>query len=133
MKTKTIILDIDGTLISHAGSLSAIYKSAINADKYSNNVLIGTIAKLDQWEREGYNIILMTGRKESMRAATVKQLEMLNIYHDQLIMGCGGGARYLINDKKPDGSYTAFSFNINRNEGISEIDLDYPGVVIDPS
>jgi hypothetical protein len=28
------------------------------------------------------------------------------------------GERLLINDKKPDGTKTAYSININRNEGI---------------
>ena len=38
-------------------------------------------------------------------------------------MGIGGGARYLINDNKPEGTNSAFSICLERNKGIKDINL----------
>jgi hypothetical protein len=86
-------------------------------------LLPGTTDKLLEWERLGYRIILLTGRKESMRQVTEQQLKEANIFYDLLIMGVGGGIRYLINDYKPDGTEAAFAINIERNEGIKNISI----------
>ena len=51
---------------------------------------------------KGYNIILITGRRESLRKKQKKQLLMYDIFYDQLIMGVGGGDRIVINDRKPN-------------------------------
>lgn len=116
-RPKTIICDIDGTLIYHNKP------SIVASELYVPCLLEGTIDKLNEWERKGYNIILLTGRKESMRKVTEQQLTKLGIYYDQLIMGVGGGPRYLINDCKPDNTEAAFAINIIRNEGIKNINL----------
>ena len=116
-RPKTIICDIDGTLIEHAvPHISAL-------ESYAPRILEGTLDKLNEWERFGYNIILLTGRKESMRRVTESQLSKLGIYYDQLIMGVGGGPRYLINDCKPNGEEYAISINLKRNEGIKDINV----------
>ena len=114
-RPKTIFCDIDGTLIKHNGSLSRQAKS-------KPIILEGVLEKLDEWDRKCYNIILTTGRKESLRSVTEKQLGALGIYYDQLIMGIGGGYRVLINDLKPDNSEpTALAINLRRNEGIKNV------------
>ncbi|MAF24437.1 hypothetical protein CL634_02525 [bacterium] len=115
---KTIFLDIDGTLLKHTGSLTSIF--------FDNDpeTLDGAIEKINEWEARGYNIILTTGRKECMRELTRQQLSKAGIFYDQLIMGIGGGARYIINDKKPDGRKTAFSINLDRNYGIGDVDIE---------
>lgn len=110
----TIFLDIDGTILKYQDSL-------YNITKRPAEVLDGVYEALDKWESMGCRVILTTGRKESMRALTEKQLADLGIYYDMLIMGLGGGPRYLINDKKPEGQNTAFAFNIERNGGLSEM------------
>jgi ribonucleotide monophosphatase NagD (HAD superfamily) len=116
-RPKTIICDIDGTLVMHN-------KPSDVAKKSCKLILLeGTLDKLNEWERKGYNIILLTGRKESMRQVTIDQLTELGIYYDQLIMGVGGGSRYLINDYKPDGAESAFSINVERNSGIKNINI----------
>lgn len=79
--------------------------------------------KLDEWEVDGAQIIITTGRKESYREFTEKQLFECGIAYDQLIMGLGRGERILINDKKTDGSVTARAINIDRNEGIGGLVL----------
>ena len=114
---ENIICDIDGTLVAHN-------KPSDAAKKSTELVLLeGTIDKLNEWERNGYNIILLTGRKESMRQVTENQLSQVGIYYDQLIMGVGGGPRYLVNDYKPDGTESAFAINVERNKGIKNINI----------
>jgi len=115
-KTKTIFCDIDGTLIKHHGSLSKQLT-------HKPEILEGVIEKFDEWDRKCYNIILTTGRKESLRRITENQLAELGLVYDQLIMGIGGGPRILINDIKPSGLKTAFSVNLERNKGIRDVQL----------
>jgi hypothetical protein len=86
-------------------------------------LLDGTIDRLLDWERKGYRIILLTGRKESLRSQTEKQLNEVGIFYDQLIMGVGGGVRYLINDCKSNGDTSSFAINVERNKGIKDINI----------
>ena len=117
LRPKTIICDIDGTLVYHYNP------HAVSKPTYKMELLEGTIEKLLEWERKGYNIILLTGRKESMRKVTEQQLSSVGIFYDQLIMGVGGGPRYLINDYKPSGEEAAFAINVERNKGINQINI----------
>lgn len=118
-RPKTIFCDIDGTLIEHT-SPSNVAKSVWNSI-----ALPGTIDKLTEWDSKGYTIILTTGRKESLRSQTEKQLSEIGIFYDQLIMGISGGQRVLINDFKPNDNVnlTAISFCVERNKGIKEINV----------
>jgi len=116
---RTIILDIDGTLIEHKGTLS---KATSEYDP-TERAIEGTIEKIDEWESKGYNVILMSGRKESSRRFTEEQLEKMNIFYDQLILGVGGGIRHLVNDQKPDGTLTAYAHNLTRNKGIGDLSI----------
>jgi hydroxymethylpyrimidine pyrophosphatase-like HAD family hydrolase len=117
IRPKTIICDIDGTLIEHMSPHKA-------CNPESKMVLLeGTIDKLLEWERNGYRILLLTGRKESMREVTEKQLKEVGIFYDQLIMGVGGGPRYLINDCKSNKIEVTFAINIERNKGIKNINI----------
>lgn len=113
----TIFCDIDGTLAKHR----PLTHNVIPGTKLE--VLPATVAKISEWEAKGYNIVLITGRKESMRAVTEQQLMEAGIFYDKLIMGIGGGKRVLINDRKPDGSEYALAINIDRNEGIGNLSL----------
>ncbi len=114
----TIFCDIDGTLVVHESP-------NINSQpSHTMTLLSGTIEKLIDWDRLGYRIILTTGRKESMREQTVKQLSNCGIFYDQLIMGIGGGKRILINDRKiSNNSDYAIAINLPRNSGIGDLDL----------
>lgn len=117
-RPKTIICDIDGTLVKHV-SLGTSSKV-----DFKMELLPGTIEKLQEWDVKGYNIILISGRRESMRKVTEKQLSEVGIVYDQLILGVGGGIRHLINDKKPNGiANTALSYNLVRNKGIGDLEL----------
>ena len=118
IRPNTIFCDIDGTLVRQN-------TASENAQPDQPLILLlGTAKKLEEWDRNGYNIILTTGRKESMRHSTEKQLRKAGIYYDQLIMGIGGGKRYLINNRKKDREENyATAINLNFNEGINGIIL----------
>ncbi len=116
-RPKTIFLDIDGTLVNHSGNIS---------DQISKELTLidGTLDKLKEWDRKGYNIILTTGRRESSRKTTEVQLASLGIFYDQLVMGIGGGIRVLVNDRKKGETYdTALAINVDRNKGIKDIEI----------
>jgi hydroxymethylpyrimidine pyrophosphatase-like HAD family hydrolase len=119
-RPKTVICDIDGTLIEHRGAAS---RHMSNSPK----ILPYVIDRLEEWDLKGYSIVLLTGRKESMRNKTEQQLEMCGIFYDQLIMGVGGGQRILINDLKPTDSDpnnpTAVAINLKRNEGLENVKI----------
>ena len=116
-KSKTIFCDLDGTLVKHSHPCEA------QNPELELEVLPGTHEKLDEWDTKGYHIVITTGRKESTREATIKQLQRAGILYDQLIMGFGPAVRYLINDIKPNGTPTAYSINLDRNEGIGDLGL----------
>ena len=115
---KTLFLDIDGTLVKHENP------SITSKPSHKMVVLKGTIDRLLEWNKKGYTIILTTGRRESMRDKTKIQLETFGIFYDQLIMGIGGGERIIINDRKENSNLdTCQSINLDRNQGIKNIDL----------
>ena len=112
----TIFCDLDGTLVKHNAPNVAADPSL------KLELLSGTIQKLLEWEKKGYNIILVTGRKESMRSSTETQLRNAGIFYDQLIMGIGGGQRIIINDKKfGQTEETCSAISISRDSGIANL------------
>lgn len=115
MRPKTIICDIDGTLVEHDLPIK------VSKPDYKMKLLPGTLEKIMEWESKGYNIVLLTGRRESLRRVTEKQLSEVGILYDMLIMGVAGGDRYLINDCKSNGHQTAYVICPGRNEGIASI------------
>ena len=115
MREKTLLIDIDGTLLFHFGEVNA-------QTKYSPEILPGVLEKFAEWNTKGYQIILITARRESERLKTIEQLEDVGIVYDILITGIGAGERVIINDIK-DGSNgpTARAICVNRNEGIKNV------------
>ena len=116
-KNYTIFCDLDGTLWEQ-GDPTEIAKPG-----YQPKIIHGTVDKIREWDSKGYKIILTTGRKESLRDVTVKQLSFAGIVYDQLVMGIGGGSRVLINDLRANGDQSAFVFQPKRNEGINGINI----------
>ncbi len=116
-RPKTIFCDIDGTLIAH-------YGDGTKQHLRQPVILPGVSEKIKEWDRKGFYIILVTGRKESTRKHTEEQLAISGIVYDQLIMGIGGGVRVLINDRKPDfPDDTAVAINLDRNIGFSDVNI----------
>ena len=74
----TIFCDIDGTLVHQSTKIP-----------YDRNTIAlpGVIKRTYEWAQNDYTIILTTGRKESERAKTVRQLDELGILYDKL-MSC---------------------------------------------
>jgi len=117
-KTKTIFCDLDGTLVKHSNPV------VIQNPDLELEVLPGTHDRLREWDLNGYYIIITTGRKESSRESTIKQLQRAGIFYDQLIMGFGGALRYIINDRKPNSDVdTTYSINVERNKGIKDVKI----------
>jgi len=115
-RPKSLILDIDGTLINHCGNI---------CDQYTNDIIVlpGVLDKFKEWDVKGYKIILMTGRRESGRKYLEEQLLKAGIFYDQLIMGIGNGVRVLINDCKPNSNEpTAIAICVERNSGLKDIE-----------
>ena len=120
---KTICCEIYGTLVRHPNHDGKERLHNIPKPSHKAEALPGTIEKLWDWEAKGYNIILTTGRKESMRRVTENQLIEIGIFWDHLIMGLGSGQRYLINDLEPGtDANTANSINLERDAGIATIE-----------
>ena len=65
---KTIICDIDGTLLDYQHD--TIPHSGHTRD---HTALPGVVKKMRQWEVEGCRIVIITGRRESERKRTEKE------------------------------------------------------------
>jgi hypothetical protein len=113
---KTIFCDIDGTIVYHQPTLYEIITSKIQ-------ILDNVIQKFSEWREKDYYIVLTTARPEGCRATTVQQLKDSGIFYDQLIMGLPIGPRVLINDKKENGQITSYAFCIERNTGLTDIEI----------
>lgn len=113
----TILIDIDGTLVRHKGNITSIILQE------HLELLPGTLNKLNEWHNNGYKIILTTGRPKSLEKQTIKQLLSAGIVFDDIIFGLGNGPRILINDKKSDGTLTAYCHNLVRNTGLEDINI----------
>jgi FMN phosphatase YigB (HAD superfamily) len=117
-RPKTIFCDIDGTLIRHHPPTQSTLPN------HEPELLDNTLQTLLEWDKKGYNIILISGRREGSRRETEKQLASLGIIYDKLILGIGGGKRYIINDTKPYGSENyAIAINLDRNTGIGNLNI----------
>ena len=116
---KTIFCDLDGTLTKHPTDVGLIQDP-----NYELEVLPGVKEFLYTIDVNRYHLVITTGRKESARESTIKQLQRAGILYDQLIMGFGGGDRILINDRKVGRTEdTAFAINVTRNEGVKDVKI----------
>lgn len=116
-KSYTIFLDLDATIWEQGDPVE------ISKPGYQPKMIHGVLDKIREWDSKNYNIILTTGRKESLREVTVKQLSYAGIVYDQLVMGLGGGDRVLINNKRRNGDISAHSICPDYNYGIKDVDL----------
>ena len=111
---KTIFLDIDGCLVKHSGSTLQQIESM-------PELLPGVREKLLEWEHAGAVLILITGRRESLRCVTEEMLLYLGIAYNMLIMNLPRGPRVVINDMKPTTtSPTALAWSPKRNQGLQD-------------
>jgi hydroxymethylpyrimidine pyrophosphatase-like HAD family hydrolase len=121
-KPKTIICDIDGTILKHMHRFTDV--AFLDAE-----VLDGVQNMFNKWDSLNHKIILMTARKESAREMTEKDLKKLGLMWDHLIMGVNGGVRVLINDKlQPEDNDRAIAVNLITNEGFEYTDWESIGL-----
>jgi hypothetical protein len=110
-------LDIDGTLLKHFGDKPEQFE-----DKIEVLPLVREFFSL--CGKNGHIVILTSGRRESFREITKRQLKNACIPYDQLILGCTNAIRVLVNDTKPyreDSPATALCFNLVRDEGVQKL------------
>ena len=117
---KTIICDIDGTLTRFTGL------GHYGVANIPHELLPGVRECMKSWEAQGHNIILITGRRESIRERTESELRRLGIPFDVLLMGYADGGRVLINDV--DKKVKAHAVNVPRDGGWNDIDWDSVGL-----
>jgi NDP-sugar pyrophosphorylase family protein len=121
-KPKTILCDIDGTILKHMHSYSKV--ASMEAE-----LLQGVKEKFDEWDSKNNRIILMTGRKESARDLTEKQLKSLGLCWDLLIMNAGNSNRILINDKlSHESSDRALAINVITDQGFLNTNWEDSGL-----
>ena len=89
---KTIICDIDGTLTKYTG------RGHLGIVSEDHKLLPGVLERMRKWEMKGHRIILITGRRESVRERTESELRRLGVPFDMLLMGYADSGRILIND-----------------------------------
>jgi 3-deoxy-D-manno-octulosonate 8-phosphate phosphatase KdsC-like HAD superfamily phosphatase len=108
---KTIICDIDGTLTKYMGGG---HKAIMKQD---HELLPGVLERMRMWECAGHRIILITGRRESVRERTESELRRLGVPFDILLMGYADSGRILINDISPHVGAKAHVVNVERDAG----------------
>lgn len=106
---KTYFIDIDGIVVKNSGEYSKPYWGTTEG-------LIENIKVINQLYDLGNYIILITSRKESYRAITVKQLRKAKLKHHQLIMNLNHSSRVVINDFSSSNPFpAAIAVNVPRD------------------
>lgn len=120
---KTIFSDVDGVILKQPDSFLDLYKKVI-MNPYGD-IILESRDKLFKWYTEGYRIVLTTGRPEHEHASLSKHLMNSGVYFHKLIMDCGSGVRYLINDINPSQPdvQKAVGINLIRNKGLGGTEI----------
>lgn len=106
---KTWFLDFDGTIVLQKSHLSD-----------TDQILPSTIDFFKTFVKEDDMVIITTARDENEHKDRILSfMKKHSLKCDLVICNLNTGPRILINDTKPDGSRTAYSVNVKRDEGIS--------------
>ena len=119
----TVFSDIDGTIWKHEYDI----RHSMNG---TQRLLPGVFDRFLEWHRQGFKIILTTGRPDSLREETERQLRELGIFYNQLVMDCGPGPRILINDMESTAEDIKFkakaqAVNLIRDHGMEDLEILY--------
>jgi len=119
---KTIICDIDGTIFKYSrnGTYDIVNKEP--------EVLSGAVDQFNAWEMSGCRIILITGRRESLREITEAALTDFGIPFDVLLMGYADTGRVLINDVGGKGNCKAHAVSLPRDQGFDKFEWSEVGI-----
>lgn len=107
----TWLIDIDGTLVKHNGYLSG-----------QDELLPGVKEFWDKIPKKD-TVILLTARSQDHWKETLEFLQKCGLRFDHAIFNLPAGERILINDMKPSGLDTAIGINIERDIGLSNINI----------
>ena len=119
---KTIVCDIDGTIFKYSPN----GHDAIANDE--PELLPGVKERFTAWEMSGHRIILITGRRESVRDITEATLVDYGIPFDTLLMGHADSGRILINDVGKQGNCKAHAVSLERDLGMDKEDWSKVGL-----
>lgn len=109
---KTWFIDFDGTLVHH--------KSHMKDEDY---ILDDTKTFFKTKVEENDYVIITTARGHDHKERIENFLSKHDIKFNLVLCGLPSGARILINDIKPDGMITAYSYNLERDKGILSVDM----------
>jgi hydroxymethylpyrimidine pyrophosphatase-like HAD family hydrolase len=104
---RTWFIDFDGTLVTQRSHMML-----------TDTILEGTKAFFKEVVDKMDYVIITTARTCDHKSRIERFLESHGLRFDLVICGLTTGARMLVNDTKPDGSLTAYAFNLERDEGI---------------
>lgn len=104
----TWIFDLDGTLVVHNGYLNG------------KDILLPGTKEFFKLISEDDFVLITTARSSEFADMTESFLKENDIRFDRIIYNLPKGKRVLMNDKKPDGTLTAFCYNLERDKGIYE-------------
>jgi hypothetical protein len=107
----TWIFDLDGTLVYHNGHLTEEGDSLLPGVKEFFNKISNDY------------VIILTAREEKYKKQTEMFLDKNDIKYDLIIYDIPHGERLLFNDKKNSGLKTSFSYNLERNCGLTDFDF----------
>ncbi len=107
---RTWIFDVDGVIFPHNGYLS------LNDTEYEKP-LPGVKEFFAQIDKDDF-IIFLTSRSIKYKEITYRSLIKNGIRFNLVIFDIPTGERILFNDKKPDGTKTAYAVNLERNQGL---------------
>jgi hypothetical protein len=108
---RTWFLDFDGTLVAH--------KSHMRDDDL---ILEGTKDFFENIVRENDYVVITTARGEDHKERVEGFLVKNSIRFNLVLCGLPTGPRVLVNDLKPCGMQTAYSYNLERDKGILSVD-----------
>jgi hypothetical protein len=111
---KTWFIDFDGTLV--------LQKSHLSEEDY---ILPGTLDFFKDIVKENDFVVITTARGEDHKNRIQEFLLKNKIKYNMIICGLPTGPRVVINDKKPDGTLTAYSVNLTRDIGIFTKEMEH--------
>jgi hypothetical protein len=104
---KTWFIDLDGSIVKHNGHLNGTDEFLIGAKEF--------LLSIDSTDF----VIITTARSSKYKKETINFLKKHKIKFNKIIFDLPTGERILINDKKPDGTKTAYSLNLNRDSKLN--------------
>lgn len=110
---RTWFIDFDGTLVAHKSHM-----------KDEDLILDGTKDFFRSVVGESDYVVITTARGEDHKQRVEGFLIKNNIRFDLVLCGLPTGSRILVNDAKPCGAQTAYSYNLERDKGILSVDWD---------